>query len=862
MTDAGADRLQKILTNLAAAAFGFGGAALTGFSLWAVLVGPLTGTLGWFVGWFGGRALGSALSRRGYAPPGRPVYRLRELPEAEATAGGKARALSRLIRAGYPVPDGVVLLPRAFVDDQLTAEAAEALHDHLRPFPEGQRFAVRSSAQGEDSEHASFAGAYESVLDVPADGLGTAIAAVRASGAAGRVAAYARSSGAETGELAVIVQAMVPAELAGVLFTVDPISGDLDSMLGSVVRGLGEALVSGEDTGEQFRLARPSGDLDGPDVLVPFAKSLHDAGHRVEATFDSVPQDIEWAVADGKVWLLQARPITTLNPWRASTAERNDSLAGNCLWSATNLSEANPIAQTPLTISLSRYQQANGGPSMALRGREMAGFIGGRPYANLSVQITGRRGKSGKADPREVYRKLSGWWGSLPDDVPIPLIPMTADDWTQAGIPLLGSLLRMGWTRLGLARFLRRNPAQCDALVAEIAASRTSAELRRLWDERLFAFSLDSFWAVIASGSEYPARLETELRAELGPEDASALMSNLAGHAGNLESLGPAEGLQQVRSGALSRAEYVARFGHRGVNETELAWARPSEDPGWLDRELARAAGVDIAASRRRQDVASSAVVARLRERDPKLARGVERRVRKAAKRAALREAARSEGVRTTGVLRAFALRAGELLGIGDDVFLLTVEELLDALAGDTRPNVSFDGRRATYQRYLDLPALPGLICGSFDPFAWAADPDRRGDLAGSCVSARTVVDGDPSAAIIGHPGAVGRVEGTVRVLTSFDDADQLRPGEVLVTPLTNIGWTPIFPIAAAIVTDLGAPLSHAAIVARELGIPAVVGCGDATSRLRTGDRVLVDGAAGTVSLLAEEDQGRTSPDS
>ncbi|MFT3875094.1 MAG: PEP/pyruvate-binding domain-containing protein [Propioniciclava sp.] len=854
MTDAGAARLRVVLPNLTAAACGFGGAALAGFGVWAVLAGFVTGTMGWFAGWFGARALGRALARRGYAPPGRPVYRLGESPEGEFGAGGKAWALSRLVRAGHPVPDGVVLVPRAFAGDALTPDAASALALELQRFPVGQRFAVRSSAVGEDSAHASFAGAYESVLDVNAAGLEAAIGAVRASRAAARVGAYARSSGADAGELAVIVQAMVPATCAGVLFTVDPLSGDLGSMLGHVVHGLGEALVSGAETGEQFRLGRPGGDFDGPDMLVPYAAELHDRAHRIEGLFGGVPQDLEWAVADGTVWLLQARPVTTLNPWRPRTAERNDSLAGTCLWSATNLSEANPVAQTPLTISLSRYQQANGGPSMALRGREMAGYIGGRPYANLSVQITGRRSKAGKADPREVYQKLAGWWGSLPDEVPIPLIPMTAGDWTDAGVPMLGSLARMGWTRLRLPGFLRGNRVACEALVGAVAACRTPAELRRLWDDRLFAFSLRSFWAVIASGSEYPARLERELRNELGAEDASAVISNLAGWAGGLESLGPAEGLQQVRAGVLSAQEYVARFGHRGVNEAELAWARPSEDPGWLDRELARAAGVDVALSRRRQAEASGAVLIRLRQRDRGVARSVERRVRKAARQAALREAVRSEGVRATGVMRAFALRAGDLLGIGEDVFLLTIEELLAALSGDTSPFAWFDERRDTYRRYLDLPALPGVICGAFDPFAWAADPDRRTGVAGSAVPAGVVeVVGAGEAAscvVTGHPGAVGRVEGTVRVLTRFEDAGQLRPGEILVTSLTNIGWTPLFPIVAAIVTDLGAPLSHAAIVAREFGIPAVVGCGDATSRLHTGDRVLVDGAAGTVTLL------------
>ena len=108
------------------------------------------------------------------------------------------------------------------------------------------------------------------------------------------------------------------------------------------------------------------------------------------------------------------------------------------------------------------------------------------------------------------------------------------------------------------------------------------------------------------------------------------------------------------------------------------------------------------------------------------------------------------------------------------------------------------------------------------------------------------------SETLTGFAGAAGRVEGLVRCLDSADEGDQLQPGEVLVTTTTNVGWTPLFLRAAAIVTDVGAPLSHAAIVARELGIPAVVGCGNATARLHTGDRVLVDGAHGTVEILEE----------
>ncbi len=98
-------------------------------------------------------------------------------------------------------------------------------------------------------------------------------------------------------------------------------------------------------------------------------------------------------------------------------------------------------------------------------------------------------------------------------------------------------------------------------------------------------------------------------------------------------------------------------------------------------------------------------------------------------------------------------------------------------------------------------------------------------------------------------------IEGTVRRLERLENSPELQPGEILVTKLTNIGWTPIFPRAAAIITDLGAPLSHATIVARELGIPAVVGCGDATLRLKTGDRVRVNGGQGRVEILSSIEQ-------
>jgi pyruvate,water dikinase len=227
------------------------------------------------------------------------------------------------------------------------------------------------------------------------------------------------------------------------------------------------------------------------------------------------------------------------------------------------------------------------------------------------------------------------------------------------------------------------------------------------------------------------------------------------------------------------------------------------------------------------------------------------RRIAESARRARLREEARSEYVRDRWLVRAFALRAGELTGLGADVFFLTLDEVLDVLSGNVAAIQTISARQATYERYRALPPYPSIIRGRFDPLEWAADPHRRSDLFDSHASppAPSAEEGAAST-LLGSPGAAGRVEGTVRRLDSPDDGDELQRGEVLVAVQTDIAWTLLFPRAAAVITDVGAPLSHAAIVARELGIPAVVGCGDATMRLRTGDRVQVDGGRGIVEIL------------
>jgi pyruvate,water dikinase len=378
----------------------------------------------------------------------------------------------------------------------------------------------------------------------------------------------------------------------------------------------------------------------------------------------------------------------------------------------------------------------------------------------------------------------------------------------------------------------------------------TLAELVSFWHREIRPGLVDAVW--VMGGAAQPLEAKMALKKELielvGEADANALFSNLSSERDLLASLGPVVGIARVAHGEMSRAEYLAKYGHRGPHEAELSAPRPAEDPDWLDRQLAEyerdPVDVDALLARRRADFESA--WGRLQKRYPKRAEKLRRAIDQVGPAARLREAVRDEVTRFLWVERDWALRAGALTGLGDDIFVLTIDEVLDLLSGTDRATAFLPARKETYAQYEELPPYPMVIRGPFDPFEWAANPQRRNDLY-DALSAEPLATGN---AISGFAGAAGRVEGSVRVLDGPEQGDQLRAGEILVAVTTNVGWTPLFPRAAAVVTDVGAPLSHAAIVARELGIPAVVGCGSATTRLHTGDRVRVDGGRGIVEIL------------
>lgn len=279
-------------------------------------------------------------------------------PELQTAAGGKAGMLARMLQNGYPVPEGFVILPWAFQGEKLKEEAWNEIQAHLnkiRKNHEGALFAVRSSSLNEDSAQASFAGEFETVLNVETDEeIQEAIYTVFKSRQSERVKVYSSVQGIDQSQqIAVVVQLMVPSEISGVLFTADPITGSFTNMLGNYVYGLGEQLVSGESNAQIFKLSRPNGKYEWHKELKKYVNKLYKFAVRLEKELGR-PQDIEWAVAKKKLYILQARPITTLTSGNLDTYEINETLERDALWVNTNVGEAVPDVVTPFTWSLLR----------------------------------------------------------------------------------------------------------------------------------------------------------------------------------------------------------------------------------------------------------------------------------------------------------------------------------------------------------------------------------------------------------------------------------------------------------------------------------------------------------------------------
>lgn len=839
--------------------------------------------------------------------------------------GGKGASLARLSRAGLPVPDGFHIVTDAyryfvsenglqdkilsalgqadasipatletasvtigslFADAKIPSELEDAILDAYTTLSDtAAAVVVRSSATAEDLPDASFAGQQESFLNIR--GEQKLLAAVKKCWASlwtARAIGYrARHSiSSESVALAVVVQILVPAEAAGILFTANPVNGDYDQMVINAAWGLGEAVVGGAVTPDSLTVSKPTGRMirretaekqvmtvrtesgtseqpvpdhlkKAPVLSDKQAAELAQLGVKIEKLYNT-PMDIEWVLSKGRFAIVQARPITTMK-----FDENNDSLHGDFVWSNVNVGEAVSDVMTPLNWSIMRvaFEEIS-----MLPGYNMLGNIGGRPYNNISVVVSTLR--LARRNVEDFVNEYGGGYEKFQkwiDEISLPL-PKTAI------FPVLRNAVRVQ-VRYKKAlkeadRFLSDNMRLCSDMKARVNEIKSAQELADFWRFELALYGMHAFYMVPASALHYSdcvGKLRRDLIRMVGQDDADALLSNVSRESELLASLGPTVGLWKVYRGEMSKDDYLKHYGHRGPHEGNLLAPEIMDENRWFEQQLESfsKAPVDVDELLANQQTKTEIAWERFRTRYPGKSKSVEKRINKAAKAARLREAIRSEFIRVSTVTRACALKAGELTGLGEDIFFLTHLEIDDLLRNiSTGATRQIANRKEMYARYRSLPVYPTVIRGSFDPFKWASNPDRRGDY----FDAHEPNDRNKeynTNLITGAAGSGGIVEGYVRRLDKVEDGIELQAGEILVASQTNIGWTPLFPRVAAVVTDVGAPLSHAAIVARELGIPAVVGCSDATMRLKTGDRVRVDGSAGTVEILEKKNENTAS---
>jgi rifampicin phosphotransferase len=718
------------------------------------------------------------------------VRRLEDLGHGDAaTVGHKAANLGLLVRRGFPVPAGVIVAAGE-ADEALPARVSDA----LSVLGEGP-VAVRSSALAEDLGDASFAGQYETVLGVSgASAVLGAVRRVRESAHDERVVAYRRAHGPAGQEgIAVLLQRMVAAEVSGVAFTANPLTGVREETVVTATHGLGEVLVDGEAAGEQWvvRGGTAFRDRRAPIAVLSEEQALAVAelARRVETAFDHVPQDIEWAFAGGELHLLQARPMTALpDPVRWVSP-----LPGG--WTRNfRIGEWLPEPVTPLcdTWLLPRMEAQYAVSSRAILG----------VYPPLPLHVT-----------------INGWYFHA---------PMGAGG---AGWALFG-LLRRPRLLWALAQTGRR-PEVGDRAVFGPEAARWRDDLlpryRALVELRTAA--------VDAADDEALCAIIDEI-ADIAGEYLQSI-SSVGGYAWKVEGVLAgfyARHLRPILGGShqtlVSGLEQPRPIEPYAIQS--LDWFRPTAGELGISGGVPRAHAA-LVADRQRTEEACRATL------PPKQRADFDRLLALAQRYARIREEQVSYLTLGWPLMRRALARLGEscvgrgVIGRAEDVYFLERQEIL---AHESRAS-SVAERRKLWARNRKL--CPPLVVGTLPRFVQKMQHDAFAPM-------RQPAERRPGM-LEGMPASAGRATGIARVILDLADTSRLGPGEILVTCATTPAWTPLFARAVAVVTDGGSLAAHASLVAREYGIPAVVAAGDATQRIRDGQSVTVDGSAGLVEI-------------
>ncbi|MBO4681916.1 MAG: hypothetical protein J5623_08510 [Clostridiales bacterium] len=760
------------------------------------------------------------------------VYPFNKAPDqALPLCGGKGASLIRMTRMGLPVPEGIVITAGA--SNEETAEALSSLSDKYT-------YAVRSSALNEDGSDNSFAGQYETITDVAKADLDDAVKKVRASADNARVKEYLNNANAAASDIAVVVQRFVKPEYAGVLFTADAVTGSGRKFVGNFVEGEGEALVSGQKNAKEFRIDAVKYAYTGDETMKKHACRLFKCARRIKEEMGS-EVDIEWAISKGKLYILQARPITTLKRADLDTFRINGSKAGEYMLTKTNVGEIFMKPLTPATYSMLEII------NNVLYLPQWLDSIEGQAYMNVSVLCSMLIAMGMKEE--KAFGAVRDLVGNLPEGQTVPVFPFSGKKFRKNLWEILtGAKAKGHKCRLSKAQkkeMVANFPDVCRSLISEIRELKTNEELYKYGCDVLAQKLSDGLAAFMsASGGNIMDLFSMRKKVVklTGEETANAL---LGGCLGVIESMKPLLMLEDVISGKVTEEEFMRTCGQRAVNEMEFSEKHPYEIENYVQQAIEdySTQGVSAHELKAKSEAEFEKALNAFVKANPSKARKVRKLIGKFAASNAFREDFRAKGVWSLCVMREWLLGVSRANNLGDDVFMLYIKEAIALTKGDRSVLANIPARKANYERYLSNPPFPNVIIGRFEPSEWLSDPKRRNDFYKSGSEVTTSSD------VKGFPGAAGKITARVRVIPDVSHIDELEPGEILVTGATNIGWTRVFPKVSAIVTDIGAPLSHAAIVAREFGIPAVVGCGNATTVLNTGDLVEVDGTAGTVTI-------------
>ncbi len=770
--------------------------------------------------------------------------------------------------------------------------------------------AVRSSATSEDLADASFAGQQDTYLNVVgADAVRDAVLACFASLWTQRAVAYRHTHGIDPADvsLAVVVQRMVDARAAGVMFTADPITGTRTHTVVDANHGLGESVVSGEvnpdhyvlDSATGTVLARRTGDkavavraragggveretpqVGGTltdDVLDDAAlRDLAALGSRAQALFGA-PQDTEWALdTDGRAWLTQARPVTTLYPLVQRAAP--PPAPGRRIFLCASLAQGLTRPITPLGREAFKLITGGGARFVGFdvpdvrRGAPAYAEAGQRVFGDITAAVRNPLGRRLAAVAFHYMEARSATALSRLDADP-DFAPATggtrlvdaargavriARMFAASRLPVravialrdpdaafAGALAEIEALRGELALPADADPATRLDAVEQVLSQRAPVVMPGVAGYALPGFVCLALARHLLAGRADPGELQDVLRGV--PHNVTTQMdlelwdlSRRVGPDPSVEDLGP----------------FLGRWGDRAVAEIDLGLPRWREEPEHLLGALRNLARVeDESAGPRAQFERGERAGADAARRLLEAAGSPARRV---VVGFALDRARRLVGLREApklGLITLLARAREQFLAIGaalaadgrleraDDVVFLDLFTLRDAIGGADPARVRrvVAANRADYDAELRRRHVPRLLLSD------GTELEALPPVAGAAGAAPGSAAPDDPRVLVGSPASAGVVTATARVVTEPVGA-QLEPGEILVAPSTDPGWTPLFLTAGGLVMEMGGSNSHGAVVAREYGIPAVVGLAHAATRLRTGQRITVDGSAGTVT--------------